>query len=158
MWIPLCNEGFIHCSPLYAADDRLFLLINSDHVLHWLFQSPEEELLLWLSLHITHSQASFSSNVGCQLQFLTIFTDVFPIDINVYVTYSLFLLKHKAVTVSSDVIFPLLSWAKLRNNIQHFYTFHGKAWQAAWLDVNCTTVPFNAPVLTHLHLLHISTH
>jgi len=53
--IHLCNEVFMHCNPaiksLRVIVNKLFLLTQSDLVLHWHSQSPGEKLLVSSSLY-----------------------------------------------------------------------------------------------------------
>lgn len=62
---------------------RLFLLITS--VLHWHSRSPEEDLLV-VSFLTSRTNAQASSTVCFWPRFLTLFTDVCPINLHAEVT------------------------------------------------------------------------
>lgn len=97
----LCNEGFMHCTPSIIfltvwLSLWLFLLKQSDYVMHWHSTSFEDELLLCFSLHITlmhehhsHQMCAVDNNLLMCLP-------------QIYMQWlqSLFLLKHEPVELS----------------------------------------------------------
>lgn len=83
-YIHLYNVRSMHYSniSLYANVDRLFLLTQSAHILHWHYQLPEAELLLCFSLHIAPMHKHQGHQMHSQPQFPTPIADVFPVDLN----------------------------------------------------------------------------